>query len=300
MYDLISVGSISLDLYFKGQSLTSDNERFHLAIGGKYLTDFFHLDIGGGGVNVAVGIASFGFQTAVFGKLGDNPFKEMIIQKLKEKNVSTEFIQLEKNYYKISSILLKENGERTIIHYETPTHLTKEFFLHDDLKKAKNIYFSPLGDLTLEEKTKMIDFLKGDQTLTFVNLSIADCREPKEKLEKIFQALDVLIINTHEYAEMVKKKYQEIDFYHLEIEPEILKQRVVIITDAEKGSYGYFQGKFFYQEAIKPEKILDTTGAGDGYTAGFITEYLKSKDIVSSMKNGALYAAKVLGKIGAN
>lgn len=300
MDDLISVGSISFDLYFKGQSLTSDNERFHLAIGGKYLTDFFHQDIGGGGVNVAVGVASFGFQTAVFGKLGDNLFKDLILERLKEKNVSTEFIQLEKDYYKISAILLKENGERTIIHYETPTHLTQDFFLHEDLKKAKNIYFSPLGDLALEEKTKMIDFLKGDQTLTFVNLSISDCRQEKEKLEKIFKALDVLIINTHEYAEMVKRPYSQIDFYHLEIEPEILKQRVVVITDAEKGSYGYFQGKFFYQEAVKSEKILDTTGAGDGYTAGFIAQYLKSQDIMASMQNGALYAAKILGKIGAN
>ena len=300
MYDLISVGSISLDLYFSGKSLTSDDERFRLAIGGKYLTDFFHLDIGGGGVNVAVGVANHGYKTAVFGKLGDNEFKDLLFGKLKERNVSSEFVQLEKDYYKISSILLKENGERTIIHYETPTHLTKEFFLHQDLKKAKNIYFSPLGDLSIEEKTKMIDYLKGDQTLTFVNLSINDCRQPIEKLEKIFEALDVLIINTHEYAQLVKKNYQEIDFSQLKVEPEILRKRLVVITDAEKGSYGYFQGKFYYQEAIAPEKILDTTGAGDGYTAGFIAQYLQKGDIPSSMRNGASYAAKILGKIGGN
>lgn len=300
MFDLISVGSVSLDLYFKGQSLTSDNERFHLAVGGKYLSDFFHLDIGGGGVNVAVGVANHGFQTAIFGKLSDNEFKDLLLKKLKEKKVSTQFVQLEKNYYKISSILLKENGERTIIHYETTTQLTKEFFLHDDLKKAKNIYFSPLGDLSIEEKTKMIDYLKGDQTLTFINLSVSDCRQPVSKLEKIFQALDVLIINTHEYAELVKRKYQEIDFFHLKLEPTILNEKVVIITDAEKGSYGYFQGKFYYQKAIAPEKILDATGAGDAFTAGFIAEYLQSNDIVSSMENGSSYAAKILGKIGAN
>lgn len=300
MFDLISVGSISLDLYFSDKSLTSDKERFHLAIGGKYLTDYFHLDIGGGGVNVAVGVANHGFKTAVFGKLGDNEFKNILLNKLKNKGVKTDFVQLEKNYYKISSILLKENGERTIIHYETPTHLTKEFFLHNDLKKAKNIYFSPLGDLSIKEKTKMIDFLKGDQTLTFVNLSINDCRQPIEKLQKIFKALDVLIINTHEYAELVKKNYREIDFFHLVVEPEILRKRLVIITDAEKGSYGYYQGRFYYQKAIAPKNILDTTGAGDAYTAGFIAKYLTSQDIVASMVNGAEYAGKILGKIGGN
>lgn len=300
MYDLISVGSISLDLYFSGKSLTFDEDRFRLAIGGKYLTDYFHLDIGGGGVNVAVGVVNHGFKTAVFGKLGDNEFKDLLLNKLKNKGVANDFIQLEKDYYKISSILLKENGERTIIHYETPTHLTKEFFLHEDLKKAKNIYFSPLGDLSIEEKTKMIDYLKGDQTLTFVNLSITDCRQPVEKLQKIFEALDVLIINTHEYAELVKKNYQEIDFPSLKIEPEILRKKVLIITDAEKGSYGYYQGKFYYQKALAPKKILDTTGAGDAYTAGFIAKFLSAQNITASMENGAFYAGKILGKIGAN
>jgi sugar/nucleoside kinase (ribokinase family) len=146
----------------------------------------------------------------------------------------------------------------------------------------------------------MIGYLKGDQTLTFVNLSINDCRQSKEKLLPIFDALDVLILNTHEYAELVKKPYQSIDFFHLDLEPEILKKRIVVITDAEKGSYGYQNGKFYFQEAIKPEKIVDTTGAGDGYTAGFIADYLKNKDIASAMKNGALYAVKILQKLGAN
>jgi len=300
MYDLISVGSVSLDFYFQGKSLTRDNERFHLAIGGKYLSDSFFESIGGGGANVAIGVASHGFSVALFGKIGNNPFKEVILKRLAEKKVATEFLQIEKDYYKISAILLTESGERTIIHFETPTQLTKDFFLHQDLKKAKNIYFSPLGDLSIEEKTKMIGYLKGDQTLTFVNLSINDCRQPKEKLLPIFDALDVLILNTHEYAELVKKPYQSIDFFHLDLEPEILKKRIVVVTDAEKGSYGYQAGKFYFQEAIKPEKIVDTTGAGDGYTAGFIADYLKNKDIASAMKNGAMYAVKILQKLGAN
>ena len=62
MYDLISVGNISIDLYFKGSTFTKDKDRFHLAIGGKYYSDFFHEDIGGGGVNVAVGVAKLGLR----------------------------------------------------------------------------------------------------------------------------------------------------------------------------------------------------------------------------------------------
>ena len=300
MYDLICVGNIAIDLYYKGSALTNKDGRFQLAIGGKYHADFFHEDVGGGGCNVAVGVAKHGLKTAVFARVGNNNFKNAILNKLKEKNVSSEFCQFEENYNIISSILLTESGERTIISYDTPGHVAKKFFLHEELKKAKNIYISSLSNVSLEDKIEIITYLKGDQILTFVNLSILDCRREPEMLYKVFDSLDVLIINTHEYAELIKTPYEKIDFKNLEITLPYLNQRILIVTDAEKGSYGYYKKEKYFQEAIKPKKIVDTTGCGDAYTAGFIAEYLKSKDIKSSMLTGTKYAAEKLARIGAN
>ena len=300
MYDLICVGNIAIDLYYKGSALTNKDGRFQLAIGGKYHADFFHEDVGGGGCNVAVGVAKHGLKTAVFARVGNNNFKNAILNKLKEKNVSSEFCQFEENYNIISSILLTESGERTIISYDTPGHVAKKFFLHEELKKAKNIYISSLSNVSLEDKIEIITYLKGDQILTFVNLSILDCRREPEMLYKVFDSLDVLIINTHEYAELIKTPYEKIDFKNLEITLPYLDQRILIVTDAERGSYGYYKKEKYFQEAIKPKKIVDTTGCGDAYTAGFIAEYLKSKDIKSSMLTGTKYAAEKLARIGAN
>lgn len=300
MHDLICVGSISVDLYFKGENFTHDKDRYHLAIGGKYYADFFYEDIGGGAVNVAVGVAKNGLKTAVFGKIGENGFKEMILKKLADKGVSTKFCEIEEDYYKISSIILNNNGERTIIHYEKPTHLIRQFFLHKELKQAKNIYFSPLPHLSLVEKKRMITYLKGEKTLTFVNFSAVDCRRPVKELTDFFDALDVLIINAHEFSLMIKRPYEKIDFENLKINLPYLKDRILIVTDGEKGSYGYFKDKFYYQEAIKPKKIVDATGAGDAYTAGFIAQYIKSQNIPLSMQKGAEYASKKLSKLGAN
>jgi len=83
MYDIITIGNISVDLYFKGRSLTKDNSRFQLAVGGKYFTDEFYEDVGGGGCNVASGLAKQGYNVAIFGKIGNNSFKEIILKKLK-------------------------------------------------------------------------------------------------------------------------------------------------------------------------------------------------------------------------
>lgn len=300
MYHLISVGNITIDLYYRGTTLTNKDGRFQLAIGGKYHADYFHEDIGGGGYNVAVGVAKHGLKTALFARIGNNNFKQTILERLKQKNVSSEFCQFEENYNIVSSILLTETGERTIISYDTPGHMVKKFFLHDQLKNAKNIYVSSLSNVSLEDKIEIISYLKGDQTMTFVNLSITDCKREPEALYKIFDSLDVLIINAHEYSELIKKPYEEINFQNLELTLPYLKNKILIVTDAEKGSYGYYKNEKYFQKAISPKKIVDTTGCGDAYTAGFISKYLKIKNIKSAMKSGTKDAAEKLSRIGAN
>ena len=119
-YDLISIGNISIDLFFRGDSLTFKDNRFQLAVGGKYFVDQFQTSIGGGGANVAVGAAKHNLKTAVLGAIGNNPFKKMIIQMLQAHNVSTDLCPLEDNYFNLSCILLTKTGERSIIHYSTP------------------------------------------------------------------------------------------------------------------------------------------------------------------------------------
>lgn len=300
MVDIICVGNISIDLYFSGKNFTQSAGRFHLAVGGKYYSDLFHEDIGGGAVNVATGLAKLGLKPAIFGKIGNNAYKDLILKKLTDKKISSKFCQLDENYYKMSAILLAENGERTIINYETPFHLLRKFYLNEDLKTAKNIYFSPMPHLDLEEKIRMIKYLKGERTLTFVNLSSIDYQKPIRQLKEIFDSLDVLILNGHEFSLLIKKPYEEIDFKNYRITLPYLKNRVVIITDGEKGSYGYFQDKFYFQEAFKPKKIVDTTGCGDAYTAGFIANYIKTGNIALSMQKGAEYASKKLERLGAS
>src|SRR3989337_1672921 len=120
MYDLISIGNISLDLFFQGESLTFEDNRFQLAVGGKYFVNTLYKSVGGGGANVAIGGAKNGLKTAVLGKIGNNNFKPMILEELKNKEVSTSLCQFEEDYLNLSAILLTDKGERSIIHYSPP------------------------------------------------------------------------------------------------------------------------------------------------------------------------------------
>ena len=302
MYDLISIGNISVDMYFQGESLTHDAERYNLAIGGKYLTDHFYEGLGGGGANVAIGVKKMGFNSAIVGKIGNNQFKQLIINHLNDHDVSTKLCRYEENYLKISSILLTPFGERTIVNYETPhEHILQTDEEVQALSGAKMVYLSNLPRVSLEEKLHILRFTAKNNIRTVINFGIKDCRRPLDQNLPLLEKADILIVNGHEFAELVKTSYEDIDFKKsISRYLPLAETKIVIVTDGPKGSYGYINGGVVYQVAVPVSKVIDTTGAGDGYTAGFIAGFLKTNNIEESMLSGAKYAVKIIEKVGAN
>lgn len=303
MFDLISIGNISMDFFFKGDSLTFRNGRFQLAVGGKYFSDYFHESLGGGGANVAIGGSRNGIKTAVLGKIGENSFKKIILEKLHEEHVAIDLCQAEKEYLNISAILLSPKGERSIINYNTPhQHICVNESIYADLKKTTAVYMGNLPDVSLNERHKILTFLKRNSILKIVNLGVSDCRRKKDQIRELLEHVDILIVNGHEFAELVKAPYEDIHFKENVVKWYIpfLKEKIIIVTEGSKGSYVYQGNEIFHQPAVKPAHIVDTTGAGDAYTAAFIARYLKTFDIESSMRSGAHYASHILTKIGAN
>ena len=73
---------------------------------------------------------------------------------------------------------------------------------------------------------------------------------------------------------------------------------VFIVTLGEDGSTAYSGGKAYHCDAVKVNEVIDTTGCGDSYQAGFIASYLKNRDIKSAMESGSRSAAVTLSFIG--
>ncbi len=301
MYDLVTIGDITIDLYFKGESLTQKDDRFYLAVGGKYVVNHFYESLGGGGSNVAIGASNFGLNTAVLGKVGENVFKQIIIQKLVKKGISTEFLISDKNYLNISSILLTESGERTIIHYLTP-HETFQLnkAMKQNLAKTKIAYMGNLPDISIKERKALLMLFKQNNVPVCLNIGIVDCRKPLSEICELISLSDVFIINTYEFAELIKKNRQQIDFTKDCGRYLNFSEKILVLTDGDKGSYLYYKKNVLYQKAIKPKKIVDTTGAGDAYTSGFISSFINDGNLEKAMRIGTEYAAKILEKIGAN
>lgn len=302
MYDLVSIGSVTIDLYFKGSSLTLLDNHFHLAAGGKYFADFFHEGLGGGAANVAIGAQRSGSKVALMAKIGNNAFKPLIMTKLQDLGITTEYCDIEDNYNNVSSILLTESGEKTVINYRTAhSHFFSDMHI-EKLQGVKGVYFANMPDASVEERFIFMNSLAEKGSTLFVNLGVNDCRRPDVEIEKLLSKAHVVIVNEHEFGDLVKLPHESIDFKTIPAVSylPLLRDKTVIVTMGATGSYGYRNQEIYFQEAIKPEKIIDTTGAGDGYTAGFIAEYLKTTDIPAAMKSGAAYSSQKLSHLGAN
>lgn len=304
MLDLITLGTVTIDVYYKGECLTESEGRFELAVGGKYFADHFYEGLGGGGANVAIGVIRAGLTAGVIAKIGENPFKKLIIEKLEESGVKyRNLCDIEDEYMNISSILLNKEGEKTVINYRTPhQHVIEKEADYEKILKAQAIYLANLSKVPLQERIDILRFAKKNDRLVFANLNVTDCRRPIEQIMQLARYVDVMIINGYEYADIIKFPYESIDF-----DSDIVKKYapfnpddVLVITDGKKGSYAYHEGKVYRQPAEKVTKVLDTTGAGDAYTAGFIASYIQTSDIQFSMKKGAVYAASIVKKLGAN
>ena len=106
--------------------------------------------------------------------------------------------------------------------------------------------------------------------------------------------LDILIGNEKEINELTNKK-NLLDSINL------LKEinKLIIITRSDKGSLAIQNNKVINCESIRVDKVLDLTGAGDLFAAGFLKEYLDNSEIKQCLMSGSRIASKVIQKIGA-
>ena len=76
--------------------------------------------------------------------------------------------------------------------------------------------------------------------------------------------------------------------------------KLLVVTLGADGSIAFRGRDSFSTAAIPVDEVVDTTGAGDAFAAGFLSQYCYSKDVSASLKSGAALAARIIQHIGAN
>ena len=259
------------------------------------------IEAGGSVANTMAGIAYLGGHPSFIGKINSDKFGEIYKKSLKKINVNFLYPEKEENLSTGASIIfITPDSERTMCTYlGISSQLSKEDINEDHIKDYEIILLEGyLWDKGMSEEMfkHVINLAKKNNVKIAMSLSDIFCvtRHREDFFKLLKNDLNILIGNENEINELMQKNNL------LDSMNELKNiKKLIIITRSENGSVAVLNNEITNCESIKVEKVLDLTGAGDLFAAGFLKEYLDKSNINKCLQTGSYLAAKIIQKIGA-
>jgi sugar/nucleoside kinase (ribokinase family) len=256
---------------------------------------------GGSVANTMSGIAFLKGNPSFIGKVNSDDFGEIYKKSLEDINVKFPYIKKNEELPTGGSIILiTPDSERTMCTYlGISSHLSEGDINEKNITEHELIFLEGyLWDKGISEKMfkHVINVAKKNRVKIAMSLSDIFCvtRHKQDFYNLLKNDLDILIGNENEINELTNKK-------NLLDSVNQLKEfnKLIIITRSENGSVAIKNNEIINCDSVKIDKILDLTGAGDLFAAGFLKEYLDQCEIKKCLATGSLLASKVIQKIGA-
>ena len=250
----------------------------------------------GGTANVAVQISKLGKESKFVGKVGDDAFGRFFSQNLSTNGVKDLTFVDGENPTGLCISLSYEKGERTMVaNRGANDYLKKEEVRSciDEITDSKIVYFSGyslLSKRNAESILSAIEECHKQNCKIYFNPGAPNLIKEDFK-EIIYDFVDVLILNMEEAKSMTKKNKLE----------EIVKSlnnmvNTVVITIGEGGCIVVSKGDEYLHVKTKKLYVLDTTGAGDAFSAGFIVGRLRGREEGKCARFGNNAALKFLSE----
>ena len=259
------------------------------------------IEAGGSVANTMAGIAYLGGNPSFIGKVNSDEFGKIYKKSLKKINVNFLYPEKEENLPTGASIIfITPDSERTMCTYlGISSQLSKEDINEDYIKDYEIIFLEGyLWDKGMSEEMfkHVINLAKKNNIKIAMSLSDIFCvtRHRDDFLKLLKNDLSILIGNENEINELIKKN----NFLDSINELKNIN-KLIIITRSVNGSVAILNNEVTNCESNKVDKVLDLTGAGDLFAAGFLKEYLDKSNIKKCLTTGSKLAAQVIQKIGA-
>ena len=256
---------------------------------------------GGSVANTMAGIAHFQGNPSFIGKINSDNFGEMYRKSLQDINVNFSYLEKDEDLSTGASIILiTPDSERTMCTYlGISSHLSADDINENNIIDHELIFLEGyLWDKGISEKMfkHAISIAKKKKIKIAMSLSDIFCvtRHKQDFCNLLKNDLDILIGNENEINELANKKSLLDSVNQLK---ELNK--LIVITRSENGSMAIKNNEIITCNSIKVNKVLDLTGAGDLFAAGFLKEYLDKSDIKKCLETGSILASKIIQKIGA-
>jgi len=252
---------------------------------------------GGSVANSIVGLSQLGNQVGFIGKVSDDEFGGKYEEGLKKENVDY-FYSKKKEELPTGTclILVTPDSERTMCTFlGTAGKINENDVSNEAIKKSELIFLE--GYLWDEGEPKKA-FNKAINNANKVAMSLSDqfCvdRHKIDFLELVKNKLDIIFANEQEMKSLIQaKNFDEIVDFSKQI------NKLVVVTRGEKGAVAIQGEEVNENGVINNLKILDLTGAGDLFAAGFLHGIINKMSIKESLIKGTELSSKIIQIIGA-
>ena len=252
---------------------------------------------GGSVANSIVGLSQLGNKVGFVGKVSDDDLGQKYEQGLKKEKVEY-FYNKKKETLPTGTclILITPDSERTMCTFlGTAGKINKTDI---DIKAIKNSEVTFLEGYLWDEGEPKEAFNEAINYSNIKAMSLSDkfCvdRHKKSFLELIKNKLDITFANEQEILELINaKSFNEVISFGKEL------NKILVVTRSDKGSVVITQNEVAECESQKNLKIIDLTGAGDLFAAGFLHGYINKMTIKESLQKGTEMASKIIQNIGA-
>lgn len=240
---------------------------------------------GGEALNFAAHASEFDdIDIALISVIGNDAYGKAILEKIVDKKINTEHVRIETTLTTASNrTYLTPEGDRYYLEDSWNGEILERFTLNDDDIK-----------------------LISEADLVFTHF-LASCFNHLIELKKKYGFKLAVDFDVCRDFDNMKQYAPYIDFFMISGEESLLHhfegfskefEGFFNMSLGERGSVTYHHGIMYRVKAKEVDEIIDTTGCGDCYHAGFVCSYLRDGDIEKAMNVGSEIAAETLKKYG--
>jgi sugar/nucleoside kinase (ribokinase family) len=255
---------------------------------------------GGSAGNTIAGIAMLGGKGAYIGKVAADQLGDVFTHDIRAVGVTYTTTPLTNGLPTARSLIfVTPDAQRTMQTFlGATTQLGPEDVNMDYITSSKVVYLEGyLWDQPRAKQAMRDAALKAHDAGVKVSLTLSDsfcvARFRDEFLELAEKHVDILFANESEILSL----YQT-DTFDTALQQVRKHCEIAALTRSEKGSVVVKGDEVHVIDAVPGVKVVDTTGAGDAYAAGFLYAYTQGRDLATCGRLGGAMAAKVISHYG--
>jgi ribokinase len=255
------------------------------------------IEVGGSAHNVTVGLSKLGNRVKFLGAVGNDQNGNKILFNFKKNNVDVRGLKIIENEMTgISTVIITSDGEKTLLTYRGTNDMLNPSDIKEKIIEEINtfIFTSVLSKSCILSLEKVINVVKKNNGIVVANPSISMVRHRKKELLNLIKKSDIAIMNKEEICEFTNSKNEKQALDRMKK----FNVPYCIVTLGKDGVIGKDETKFYKEKSFNV-KPLDTTGAGDSFTVGFLHWFTKTKSFDESLRFGNATASLNIQSIGA-